>query len=269
MRLTIAAANVDDAIEIFVVDLVGRVAGPVVVGVRAREEAERRHAGLVEAGDVGRLIRIRLQHEIEAGGDVRLLEDLRPHRARAGRLHGQLVVDHAADHVEVEIRGQLVDRHRRLVDERVRADQADLFGRPERQQHVAPARLLRQRLGDRRARRPCPTRCRPRRDGCCPASSLLGERVAVAAAPEVIVVRAERDPRPLDAGRSALVAGRYATTLRPVCVSRCDRGLDRDRRRPGIAKPATCGLPLVELLLHGLEVLACRRGEDRASRPRR
>ena len=178
------------------------------------------HAGLVEARDVGRLIGIRLQHELEAGGDVGLLEDARPDRARAGRLHGELVVHHAADHVEVEIRGELVDRHRRLVDERVRSDQADLLGRPERRAArcaAAAASTSASAIAEHGGA--CPTRCRRRRDGCgrpppCSRASCRGRRVRDD--------RSARRARPTAARRrsSAVVAGRYATTLRPVCVSR-------------------------------------------------
>ena len=71
--------EVDDAIEIFVIDLVGGVRRPVIVGVRAGEEVQARHAGLVEAGDVGRLIRILLHQQVEAGGDVGLFDQPRPH----------------------------------------------------------------------------------------------------------------------------------------------------------------------------------------------
>ena len=104
----IAAAMVDDAIEVLVVDLVGGVRRLVVVGVRAGREGEARHARLVEARDVGRLIRVRLDDEVEAGGDVGALEQPSPHRAGAGGLHDQLVVLHAADHVEVEVGGDLI-----------------------------------------------------------------------------------------------------------------------------------------------------------------
>ena len=120
------------------------------------KKRETRHARLVEAGDVGRLVRIRLQHEIESRRDVGLFENARPHRARAGRLHGELVVDHAADHVEVEIGGEIGHRHRRRVDERVRPEQADLFARPEGQQHMSAARLLRQESPQPPARLPIP-----------------------------------------------------------------------------------------------------------------
>ena len=158
------------------------------------KKLRRGHAGLVEAGDVGRLIRIRLQDEIETGGDVGLLENLRPHGARARGLHGELVVHHAADHVEVQIRRELRGRHRWLVDEGVRADESDLLRRPEREQHVAAARLLRKRFGDSehrgRARR-IVVRAVVNLAGFF----LAGERVAVVAAAEMVVVRAQRNPR--------------------------------------------------------------------------
>ena len=73
-----SAANATIAIEILVVDLVGRVGGPVIVDVAAGEEIQRRHAGLVERRDVGRLIRIRLELQIESGADVGLFENARP-----------------------------------------------------------------------------------------------------------------------------------------------------------------------------------------------
>ena len=156
--------KVDDPIEVFVIDLVSGVTGPMVIGMGARKETQRWHARLIEAGDVGRLVGIRLQDEVEAGGHVRLLENPRPRGTRAGRLNGELVVHHAADHVEIEICGELAGGHRRLVDEGVRTNEANLLGRPQRHDHVAPARLLRQRFCNRQRPRPCPTHCHPRRN---------------------------------------------------------------------------------------------------------
>ena len=132
--------EVDDPIEILVVDLVSGVGRPVIVDVRAGEEVEGRHAGLVEARHVGRLVRVGLHDQLEAGGDVGLLDEPPPHVARAGGLHGQLVVLHPADHVEVEVRGDLIERHRRRVHVRRRPDQSDLFARPELEQHVPAPR---------------------------------------------------------------------------------------------------------------------------------
>ena len=181
----------------------------MVVGVRAGEEAQARHARRVEARDVGRLIRILLQRQIEAGGDVRLLDDPRPRRARAGRLHRQLVVLHPADHVEVQVRGDLIERHGRRCRERARADQARA-PRPTRSRaarcggaaasralapiaehrgrarrvvvgavmHLARRRpcrpascRLRRGRGDRSARRARPTAWRRRRPASSPAGS--------------------------------------------------------------------------------------------------
>src|SRR5262249_41680283 len=79
---------------------------------------ERRHLGLIERGDVGRLIRIRLQLQVEACRNVSLLDDPRPRRRRAERLNGQAVVLHAADHVEVQISRELRQRDRRLRGKR-------------------------------------------------------------------------------------------------------------------------------------------------------
>ena len=57
---------------------------------------------------------------------------------------------------------------------------------------------------------------------------LAGERVAGVAAAEVIVVRAERDPRLARRRSTGVVAGRYATTLWPVCFSRTTARVTRD-----------------------------------------
>ena len=86
----------------------------MVVDVRAGEEVETGHAGLIEAGHVGRLVGILLQQQIEPGRDVRLFDETSPGRARAGRLDGELVVLHAPDHVEVQVRRELIERHRGL-----------------------------------------------------------------------------------------------------------------------------------------------------------
>ncbi len=232
----------DDPVEILVVDLVGGVRRLVIVGVRARREGQAHDLCLVEAGDVGRLIRIGLDDQVEAGGDVGALEQARPHRARAGGLHDQLVVLHAADHVEVQIRGELIDRHRRHRDECRGADQADLLGGPQRDQHVAAARLFRERLGDREdrgrarrvvvgaevdaCRRPPSTRasCRGRRG--------RGDRSARRARPTAC-----RRSRP-----ASLPAGRRRR-CGPCCRSRTIAVLSVTVT-PGSANPATCGLPL-------------------------
>src|SRR5437867_4117326 len=50
--------EVDDAVEILVVDLVGGIGRLVVVGVRAGEEGEAGDARQIERRDIGRLIRI-------------------------------------------------------------------------------------------------------------------------------------------------------------------------------------------------------------------
>ena len=79
--LAIAVAKLDDAIEIFVVDLVGGIGRTMVVAVRAGEKIETGHAGLIERGDVGWLVWILLKLQVETRRHVRLLEHLRPDRA--------------------------------------------------------------------------------------------------------------------------------------------------------------------------------------------
>ena len=140
--------ELDDAIEVFVVDLVGGVRRPVVVGVGAGEEAQARHAGVVERRDVGRLIRIRLHCTSKPAATLACSMSLAHTRARAGRLHGQLVVLHAADHVEVQIGRELIERHRR----RRRRNAADPI-RPSSSPDQKPSMTLRWRgwRGERRA----------------------------------------------------------------------------------------------------------------------
>ena len=252
-----------DAIEILVVDLVRRVGRPVIVDVGAGEERQRRHAGLIEGGDVGRLIGILLHLQVESGGDVRLLEDLRPRRRGAGGLDGQLVVLHAADHVEVQIGGDLIDRHRRLGGKRRRAEQPELFARPEVEQHVAPARLFGQRLADRQHRR------RSRRvvvgAGVDPARLFLArERAAAVAVAEMIVVRPERDPRLLHARRRR--RGRQVgDDVVPGLLLALDRCLDV-RGDAGQVESRDVRVSGIERLLRVLERLVLGAREQRLRR---
>ena len=152
-RLDHRGGEVDDAIEIFVVDFVCRVGWTVIVRVRTGGEEQRRQPRLVEVRAVGRLIRIGIGGEIEPGGDVRALENPRPYRARRDAVRRQLVVLHAADHVEVHIRRDLIEGHRRAHHERVRADQSNLLARPEGEHDVAAHRLAGELRGDREHRR--------------------------------------------------------------------------------------------------------------------
>ena len=97
------------------------------------------------------------------------------------------------------LQSQLVERHRRVVDEGIRADQTNFFRRPEADEQVAPSRFVRQGFGQGEDRR------RARRVVVGAVVDAAGfffarQRVAIAAAPEVIVVRAGGDPRLFDAG---------------------------------------------------------------------
>ena len=120
---------------------VRRVRRLVVIDVRTGEEDQARNARLVEARNVRRLIRVGCDREVESGRDVRAFQQPAPDWTRSRSLHDQPVVLHAAHHVEVEVRGDLIDRHRRRRDEGIRSHETDLFRRPEPDQDVPPPRL--------------------------------------------------------------------------------------------------------------------------------
>ena len=125
-----------------------------------------------------------------------------------GRLHGQLVVLHPADHVEVQIGARSASSGTGgVVGERVRPDQPELLARPEADEDVALARLLRQRRRDGenggRSRRVV-VRAEMNLAGVV----LAGQRVARFAVAEVIVVRADARPTALPTASTGVVAGR-------------------------------------------------------------
>ena len=65
-------------LEILVIQFIGRIGRPVIIFVRAGEEIQDRNILRVEAGHVGRQIRIVLEREIESGGDVSFLDQSSP-----------------------------------------------------------------------------------------------------------------------------------------------------------------------------------------------
>jgi hypothetical protein len=114
-------------------------------------------------------------------------------RARACRLHGELVVLHAADHVVIEI-GRDVARSVPAASRTNAADPINRFPRgPERNQDVT------RNAAASKARRPSPgprpsrTRCRRRRRVPC-RRLLPRPGVPVLAVAKVIEVGADRDP---------------------------------------------------------------------------
>ncbi len=183
----------------------------------------------VERLDVGGLIRIGLQAEIESRLHVRLLDQLVPHRARPAGLEVELVVLHAADHVEVEVGLDVGERDRRLRRERGGAEQAELLARPEVEDQVPAALFLRERVGDAQHGR----RARGVVVGAAMHASgflLRRERQAVGAGPEMVVVRAEGDPR-LRTRRRRRRRGQIAADVAAGARLAHDRGVHRRRRR--------------------------------------
>ena len=168
----------------------------------AGEERQRRDAGEVERRRVGRQVGIVLDGDLQRRVGVGRRRQRRPRRARSGALHLQRVPVQAADHVEVEVGGELIERQRRLGGERRRAEQAGFLARPEHEGDVAPARAVLQLL--RRGQHGGDT-------GRVVVGARMhlgllagaGERGSAAAVAEVIVVRAEHHPRLGDAGDGA------------------------------------------------------------------
>jgi hypothetical protein len=74
------AREARDALDAFVVESVGIVAGAVVVVVQVGEERQGRHSLGVESGGVGREVGVVLQDQVEARGDVAAFDQPAPHR---------------------------------------------------------------------------------------------------------------------------------------------------------------------------------------------
>ena len=163
----------------------------MIVLVAAGEQRQARHLGQIEAHHVSRQIRIADRLQVEVERRVDLLHEIRPDAAAAKRLHGQLVVAHAPDHIEVPVGRDLVHRHRRALDEIGRAQQPDLLARPERQDHATHP-ILRGQLGARRED--------GRHTGCVVVGAVVdvarlvgrGQRALIAPA-KMVVVGAQHD----------------------------------------------------------------------------
>ncbi len=223
----------------------------------AREQRERRHAGLVEARRIGRQVRVVLQLQVEARHHVDLFEQRAPRRARADGLHRQLVVAHPSDHVEVHIGGDVRERHGGRRDEGARPEQAHLFTRPERHDDATlplAARQLPRGLEHRRHARRVVVGAEVGLVGLVAAR----ERTAAAATSEVIVVGAYRDHRlrQRDAGRRRQVADDV------VRRGRLANDLGRERHAHALQREAgDVRVARVELRLHVVERLRVAREE--------
>ena len=161
----------------------------MIVGVCPGEKVEAGDPGLIEAGDVGRLIGVRLDLQVEACGDIGLLEKPRPSGTGSRGLDGELVVLHAADHVEVQVRREILQRHWRVVHVRGRSQQSQFLARPELEQQMPRPRLVRQQLADgqhRSASRGVVVGAEVHLTEI----RLFRERIPVSAPAQVIVVRA-------------------------------------------------------------------------------
>ena len=120
--------------------------------MRSGEEVQHRHLFRIEAGGVGGEIRVFLEDEAEASGDIALFQFAAPEPRGADALHGELVVAQAADHVEVHIGRDLGERHGRLLAKGGRADEPDFFTRPESEDDPAAGflRIISALPGERR-----------------------------------------------------------------------------------------------------------------------
>ena len=91
--------------SIDVVDLVGGVAGHVVVGVGAGEGVQRGDAFQIERGAVRRQMGVVLRRDRQTDGRIAFFDLLRPQRAAAEALEHQRLLE-TADHVHVQARGE-------------------------------------------------------------------------------------------------------------------------------------------------------------------
>ena len=125
----------------------GVVGRPVVVFVAAGEKTQHRHVLRIESRAVRGQIGVVLRDELEAGGHVVPLDETTPQIRRANGLHDEFVVAQTAHHVEVQIRHDFREGHRRIGNEPRRSHQTELFAGPERENDAPAARFrLREQL---------------------------------------------------------------------------------------------------------------------------
>ncbi len=219
--------------------------------MRAGREIHTRHAGLIEARHVGRLIRIFLQRQIKACRHVRSLQQACPHRTRASGLYRELVVVHPSDHVEVEIGRELIHRNGWCIHERRRADEPNLLRGPQRHDQMATTNGLFAQGGrdgeHRRTARRVVVRAQMRLAGVL----LAGERVAVASESEVIVVCADHDPR-LDYAGHGTRRREIRHDIAPRLLLANERRLQRERDLVE-CEPCDMRIAAVQLLLNRLQ----------------
>jgi hypothetical protein len=96
------------------VRVIGR---PMIIVVAAGEEAEDWDALRIKGGCVRREERIFLEHGVESGGDVALLDDPPPCARRANALQEQFVLLQPSDHVEIQVSDGIGKRQRRMFRE--------------------------------------------------------------------------------------------------------------------------------------------------------
>ena len=150
------------------VHLVGRVAGPVVVDVRRREELHARDALRDEAGLVGRLQPLRRHLRLDARDEADAAEHVRPLGRGRRPDHAERRRAEPADAVDVEHRADPVARTHGMLDVVLRPEHAGLLARSPRRTPPCGAGHPRPRWRARpRAARRRRWRCRRRRGAAC------------------------------------------------------------------------------------------------------
>ena len=111
------------------VDLVGRVARPVVVGVRRREQLHRRNAPGDEARLIGRLEALRRELRLDARDEADAAEHVRPLGGACRSDHAERRRAEPADAVDVEHGADALARTHRMLDVVLRPEHAGLLRR--------------------------------------------------------------------------------------------------------------------------------------------
>src|SRR5437879_5171697 len=98
----------------------------MIIVVAAGEEVQHRHILWIKRSYICREIGIFLERDIEPRCHISLLNEAPPRAGRADPLEAQLVLPEPADHIKIDVRDDIGQRHGWLLDEVGGSNQADL-----------------------------------------------------------------------------------------------------------------------------------------------